>query len=233
MNYAARLHGKTEMPDDQDHGAALAQGTQKRRGYHSPARQRQAEETRQRMLAAARALLARHGYAGTTLEMIAEEAGVSPKTVVAVFGSKRGMLAEVLNPATLGGPYQEMLEQVRAESDSSRRVASVAKLTRHVYETLSPELDLLRGVGGVAPELADIAQTIEQRRWHHQARLIEFLRERGVLRADLSRATATDELWALTSFDLYRMLVLRRGWPPERYEAWLTRTLTGHLLSPH
>lgn len=221
------------MPDDdRSHDAAPTQTAPKRRGYHSPARQRQAEETRHRMLTAGRALLSRHGYAGTTLEMIAEEAGVSPKTVVAVFGSKRGMLAEVLNPAALGSPYQEMLEQLRAESDPSRRVALVAKLTRRVYDTLSPELDLLRGVSGVAPELADIAQTIEQRRWQHQERLIAFFEARGVLRADLSRATATDELWALTSFDLYRMLVLRRGWPPERYEAWLTRTLTGHLLSP-
>lgn len=209
-----------------------ASAAPERRAYHSPARQRQAEETRQRMLAAARKLLARHGYAGTTLEMLAEEADVSPKTVVAVFGSKRGILAEVLNPAAFGSPYRDMLAQLRAESDPYRRVAIVAKLTRHVYETLSPELDLLRGVGGVAPELADIAQTIEQRRWHYQERLIEFLQEREMLRADLSQATATDELWALTSFDLYRMLVLQRGWSPERYEVWLTRTLTGHLLAP-
>jgi AcrR family transcriptional regulator len=202
-----------------------------KRVYHSPTRQRQAEETRQRMLAAARALLMHQGYAGTTIEAIAAETGVSPKTVVAAFGSKVGILAEVLNPAGFGSPYQEMLAQLRAESDPYRRVAVVARLTRHVYETLSAELDLLRGVEGVAPELAEIAQTIERRRWHHQERLVEFLQERGVLRADLSHEAATDELWALTSFDLYRMLVLQRGWPPERYEAWLTHTLTVHLLT--
>jgi AcrR family transcriptional regulator len=185
------------------------------------------------MLAAARALLSQRGYAGTTLEAIADEAGVSSKTVVAAFGSKVGILAEVLNPAGFGSPYQEMLAQLRAEADPYRRVAVVAELTRHVYETLSAELDLLRGVEGVAPELGDIAQTIEQRRWHHQERLIDFLQKRGVLRAGLSHEAATDELWALTSFDLYRMLVLQRGWPPEHYEAWLTQTLSGQLLMPN
>lgn len=217
------------VDDDQNHDAVP--GGPARRGYHSPMRERQAEETRQRMLVAARTLLARRGYAGTTVEAIAAEVGVSPKTVLAAFGSKRGILAEVVNPEAFGSPYQEMLSELRAEPDPYQRVAFVAHLTRHVYDTLSTELDLLRGAGAVAPELAAIAQSIEQRRWSHQERLIAFLQKRGVLRAGLSPAEATDELWALTSFDLYRMLVLQRGWPTERYEAWLAETLTSQLLA--
>ena len=37
----------------------------------------------------------------TTLEAIAETAEVSPKTIAAVFGSKRALLAEVINPEAL------------------------------------------------------------------------------------------------------------------------------------
>src|SRR6266568_126596 len=54
-----------------------------KRPYHSRARQRQAEETRQRILAATRDLFASRGYAGTTLEAVAQIAEVSPKTVSA------------------------------------------------------------------------------------------------------------------------------------------------------
>src|SRR5487761_1391737 len=100
--------------------------TSGRRGYHSPGRQRQAEETRQRILAAGRALFARQGYAGTTLEAIAEQAGVSPKTVVAVFASKRGILVEALNPDAFESPHQEALASLRAEDDPRRRLALVA-----------------------------------------------------------------------------------------------------------
>jgi hypothetical protein len=40
-------------------------------------------------------------------------------------------------------------------------------------------------------------------------------------------------VWALTSFDLYRLLVRERGWTAERYEAWLTQALIQRLfLSP-
>jgi len=73
-----------------------------KRPYHSRARQRQAEETRRRILAATRELFASRGYAGTTLEAIAEVAEVSPKTVSAVFGSKRALLAELINPDAFG-----------------------------------------------------------------------------------------------------------------------------------
>jgi hypothetical protein len=41
--------------------------------FHSPTRQRQAEETRRRILDAVRALYREAGYAGTTLDVIAGE----------------------------------------------------------------------------------------------------------------------------------------------------------------
>lgn len=71
---------------------------EEKRPYHSQVRQRQAEETRRRILAAAGELFASRGYAATTLEAIAETALVSPKTIAAVFGSKRALLAEVITP---------------------------------------------------------------------------------------------------------------------------------------
>ena len=77
------------------------QSREGKRPYYSRARQRQAEETRRRILAATRELFESRGYVGTTLEAIAEVAEVSPKTVAAVFGSKRGILAEVVKAANL------------------------------------------------------------------------------------------------------------------------------------
>jgi AcrR family transcriptional regulator len=196
-------------------------------------RQRQADETKQRMLAAARALFTERGYAGTTIEAIAEAAGVSPKTVMAAFGSKRAMLAELVDPASPGSRFQEMLARLRAESDPARRIALVAELTCRVYEASVDDLELLRGASAVAPELAEIAAGVEDRRWHQQERLVTFLRTAGALRQGTSPEEATDQLWALGSFDLYRLLVVRRGWSPERYQAWLTATLTSLLLEGH
>ena len=203
-----------------------------KRPYHSRLRQRQAEETRQRILAAARELLTSRGYANTTLEMIAETAEVSPKTVSAVFGSKQGILADLVNPDAFDAPIQHLLDQLRTSQEPLQRVALVAVITRRVYESLVSQFELLRTASVVAPELADLARQIEMRRRQNESYLIASLHEQGLLRHDLPPEEATDVLWALSSFDLYRMLVIERHWPPERYETWLTNLLLQHLLQP-
>jgi AcrR family transcriptional regulator len=204
---------------------------EEKRPYHSRVRQRQAEETRQRILMATRSLFESQGYAATTLEVIAERALVSPKTVTAVFGSKRALLAEVINPEALSTHVRQLIEELRATEDLSRRLSLVAQITRQAYEPLANSLELLRTAGAVVPELADIARQIETRRRQNQARLIASLREQGALRPGLSLQEATDVLWALTSYDLYRMLVVEQRWEPERYETWLAQLLVQHLLA--
>jgi AcrR family transcriptional regulator len=208
-----------------------SQSSEGKRSYHSRARQRQAEETRRRILAATRELFASRGYAGTTMEAIAEIAEVSPKTISAVFGSKRAILAEVVSPNAFGPHVQHLLDELRATPEPSRRVSLVAQITRHAYEPLVLELELLRTAHAVAPELADLARDIEMRRRQNQGRLVAYLDEYRVLRQGLPLEEATDVLWALTSYDLYRMLVVERHWPPERYETWLANLLIEHLLA--
>ncbi len=207
-----------------------SQSNEGKRPYHSRVRQRQAEDTRQRILAAARSLFASRGYAATTLEAIAELADVSPKTLGAVFGSKRALLAEVINPEAFSTHVWQLIEEVRVTEDPSRRLVLVAQITRQAYEPLVNELELLRTAGAVAPELTDLAQQVETRRRQNQARLIASLHEQGVLRPGLSLEEAADIVWALTSYDLYRMLVVEQRWEPVRYETWLAQLLIQHLL---
>ena len=208
-----------------------SQPNEGKRPYHSQVRQRQAEETRRRILAAAGELFASRGYAVTTLEAVAEFAEVSSKTITAVFGSKRALLAEVINPEAFSTPVKLLIEELRATEDPSRRLSLVAQITRQAYEPLASSLELLRTAGAVAPELADLAQQVEARRRRNQARLIASLHEQGVLRSDLSFEEATDVLWALTSYDVYRMLVVEQSWEPERYETWLAQFLVEYLLA--
>ncbi|HJT58876.1 MAG TPA: helix-turn-helix domain-containing protein [Ktedonobacteraceae bacterium] len=203
-----------------------------KRPYHSRLRQRQAEETHARILAAARELLTSRGYANTTLQMIAEAAEVSPKTVSAVFGSKHGILAELVNPSAFEAPVQHLLDQLRTSEEPLQRVQLVVLITRQVYESLASQLELLRTAGVVAPELADLARQVELRRRYNQGHLIAYLKDQGMLLDGLSTEEATDRLWALTSYDFYRMLVIERRWSSERYETWLTDLLIQQLLQP-
>jgi AcrR family transcriptional regulator len=200
------------------------------RAYNSPARQRQAEQTRARILAAARELFRAAGYAATTMEAIASSAQVSAKTVEAAFGSKRGVLAALVDPLASAGPPAHLVDQIRAAADPGERLRLVAELTRHAYEASVPEFELLRSAAAIAPEVAAAAHQVESRRRANQARLVGYLSEQGVLRADLDAEQATDIIWALTSYDTYRALVTERDWTPERYQDWLAATLAASVL---
>ena len=203
-----------------------------RRPYHSPARRRQAEQTRQRILAAARELFRTLGYAATTMEAIASSAQVATKTVEAAFGSKRGLLAAVVDPLASAGPPRDLVERVRAATDPGERLRLVAELAQRAYQAAAPELELMRGAAAVTPEVAAAARQVDSRRHANQARLVAYLAEHGALREDLDPGQATDIVWALTSYDLYRALVTGRRWPEERYQDWLAGTLAACLLRP-
>src|SRR5260370_37856581 len=69
-----------------------------------PLRQRQALETRRAIAQAARSLFAERGYAATSIEVVAAEAGVAERTVYAIFGTKK---------AILGAICEEWLRQAR------------------------------------------------------------------------------------------------------------------------
>jgi AcrR family transcriptional regulator len=203
-----------------------------RRPYNSPARRRQAEQTRARILAAARDLFRSAGYAVTTLEAIASSAQVSAKTVEAAFGSKRGVLAALVDPLTSAGPPRELVDEIRAAQDPRHRLRLVAELTRRTYEASVPEFELMRGAAAVAPEIAAVATQVESRRRANQARLAGFLEQQGLLRDGLDTDEATDIIWALTGYDVYRALIGERRWPVDRYQTWLASTLAAALLAP-
>jgi|SRR5215469_2548567 len=212
--------------------AAPSSRNASRRPYHSPGRQQQAEQTRARILDAAREAFRAAGYAATTIDAIASGARVSAKTVEAVFGSKRAILSALVDPLASAGPPRDLVSRLRETGDPRLRLQLVAELTLRAYEAAAPELELLRGATAVAPEITAVAQHVEARRHANQGRLVEWLGEQGVLRRDLAPADATDIVWSLTSYDVYRGLVRERSWAARRYQTWLSDMLVSQLLEP-
>ena len=56
------------------------------------------------------------------------------------------------------------------------------------------------------------------------------LEEGRFLRTGLAAGEATDVVWALTSYDMYRALVGEQHWPAGRYQNWLADTMATCLL---
>ncbi len=204
----------------------------KKRSYKSLVRERQAGDTRRRIIEATRQLLQSEGYAGMTIEAIAHRAEVSAQSVYAIFRSKTGILVELLDQSTFGADYEETVRQALDASDPKVRLRFAARIARQIHEAQGTTFDLLRGAGVVAPELAKLEEQRERLRYERQEDMITFLRKDGSLRPELDHGTARDIFWTFTGRDVYRMLVRERGWSPQKYEDWLAATLMQSLLVP-
>lgn len=202
-----------------------------KRPYKSAVRQRQASDTRRRIIEAAGELLQREGYAGMTIEAIAQWAEVSAQSVYAIFKSKTGILIALVDQSMFGPDYEEVVQQALGASDPETRLRRAASVARQIRGAQSAAFDLLRGAGVVAPELAKLERQRERLRYEKEEGMIIFLRDAGRLRPGLNHKTVRDILWMLTGGDVYRMLVRERGWSPQKYQDWLADTLVLSLLS--
>jgi AcrR family transcriptional regulator len=73
-----------------------------KRPYYAPRRTAAAAQTREAILAAAKARFEAGGWVATTMAAVAADAGVSPKTIEASFGTKAKLLAAVVDYAIRG-----------------------------------------------------------------------------------------------------------------------------------
>ena len=203
-----------------------------KRPYKSLVRQRQAGDTRRRIVEATLQLLESEGYAGMTIEAIAQRAEVSAQSVYAIFKSKTGILTELLDQFTFGADYEEVVRQTLSAREPETRLRFAARIARQIHDAQSATFDLLRGAGVVAPELAKLEKQRECLRYERQENMIISLRDARRLRPELDHGTARDIFWMFTGRDVYRMLVRERRWSPQKYQDWLADSLVHSLLTP-
>src|SRR6202165_3834796 len=98
----------------------------KERPYRSLVRQRQADDTRRRIVEATRKLLQSEGYAGMTIEAIAQRAEVSAQSVYAIFKSKTGILLALLDQSTFGADYDDAVRRAMTATDPETRLRLAA-----------------------------------------------------------------------------------------------------------
>ena len=215
----------------------MAADVNPRRRYHSPLRVEQAEQTRRRILGAARLLFAERGYAGTTVAAVAHAAEVSPDTVYVSLGGKRGLLEGVLDLAISGADDPSSLSERRLREempelgDARHRLHRWVEYSCRVLARTSPIHAIIRGAADGDPFAAELRSRLLQRRLDGQTAIVgEFFA--GALRPGLALEDAGERFCALSSPELHHLLVVELGWPAERHEAWLTRLLETELLGP-
>ncbi|HYP07841.1 MAG TPA: helix-turn-helix domain-containing protein [Bryobacteraceae bacterium] len=200
------------------------------RPYVSHVRQRAAENTRSRVLKAAKALFVRHGIDRVTIAQIADKAGVGGSTVYALYKSKEGILRELMKSALFGERFRRARAKLDGVSDPVMLIALTADVARAIYEGESSELALMRGTSAFSPALRKLEQEFETMRFDMQKDRIDLLFAQSKQRKGLPVDEARRILWMYTSREIYRMLVHDGGWTPDRYQQWLSETLIAALV---
>lgn len=209
-----------------------------RRRYESPLRQGQALNTRTAVIRAGWRLFAERGYAATSIEEIARAAGVSRATVFTSVGGKPLLLKVAFDVAIVGDdaptslPDRPESRAIRAEPDPRVYLSRYAGLVAEMGARLAPIAEAVRGAAGADGDARELWNLhLAQRRAGAANVVSDLLNKGGRLRAGLDPEGAADIVWVLIDPGLYGHLVLRQGWTPPRFRAWLGETMERQLLA--
>lgn len=201
-------------------------------------RQRRGAVTRRRIAEAAAALFVERGYAGTSMQDVADAAGVHVQTVYLAFGTKGAVLAEAATVVVAGDEDAETPPSERrwavelmAEPDPA---AQLALYVRHIVDVAvryGPLLAVIRGAALSEPEVVAFLRSAEAGRYEGPSVILAAVAARGGLRPGLAARRAADIVYAVAAPDTYRALHADRGWSRKAVEAWMTDTLCRELLA--
>lgn len=188
-------------------------------------------KTQESILRAAWELLEEEGAAAVRLQDVGTRAGVSRQAVYLHFGSRAGLLVELVN-------------WIDDQERFPERAARLVRETGTAVETLDAYLDLwthyvprIRHVARAllaeraTDEAADAAwrDRMDALHWGLE-RVVERLDEEGVLAEPWTRKEAADWLWALVSIQVFEALT-ERGWSHRRWADRLGRVVHSTLVA--
>lgn len=204
------------------------------RSYDGSGRRAQAATNRRAVVAAASALFLRDGYGRTPIAAIAKEAGVSPETIYATFGTKAELLHRVWD-VTVGGDDDEVVlherpeaQAIFAEPDLATRFRRQAQFSAATAERIGPFLLMVQSASGAEPAAADMLDEMGRQRLEGLTYVAKLAAATGQLA--VSEEECRDVLWTTTDGMLWHRLVRERGWSQDRFAAWLGEVWVSALV---
>lgn len=207
--------------------------------------------TRRRMLRAAYDLFCKRGYAGTTMELIAAQAGVAVQTLYFTFHTKSAILEETLGAAILGfddwdprvqaamenqdppnafatfHPWFDVFERAR----TARRALQVfLDAAMDIFERAAPLALVQSAAAASDPQVKASWELAERRRVEVYTLVVESLAKRGKLRRGANVRRTRDVMLTLLSAESFVQLTERSGWSLRAYRKWLLEVLEWQMF---
>ena len=207
-----------------------------KREYRSVRRQEQARQTRLRIIMAARMVFIERGYTGTSIDAIAQEAGVAVETAYAIFKNKRSILSALVDVSVVGDDLpvplldRPNIQATRQETDQRRLIHTFAADIGIIMGRMAPVFALLRSAAQTEPEIATMLDKLLKDRMHGMAYFVEQLARIGRLRDGLEAKQAAETVWAVSSAEVFQLFTTDLLWTNEQFINWLEDSLIQLLL---
>jgi AcrR family transcriptional regulator len=201
-----------------------------KRRYDNQSRAEEAQARRRRIVAEAHRQFLANGYAATSIEGVATAAGVSVQTIYAVFVSKPGLLARVIDVA-IGGDDEDVMvrdrpefQAILAKPDRHALLRAAVAHGRSIHERSGPLLHLLDTVSGSDPALAELAADHRRQAREESTFLIDQF-PAAWFRPEITREERIAAVFLLGYHQTWWTLTQELGWSARRYDALLVKLL--------
>jgi AcrR family transcriptional regulator len=206
--------------------------------YSSAVRASQARETRRQIIAAAGDLFVERGYAATTIDAVAERAGVGRKTVFTAVGGKGALLKLAWDWAIVGDDEPSAMSErpavqaILAETDPHRLIRMWVDMQLDVGSRAAPIGMVVLAAADVDAEARALSDMIREETLAGATAFVTHLAGAGGLRSDVSVERAAQACWALVNSLMLHLLASTRGWSVQEYGDWLVQLASTTLLEP-
>ena len=208
------------------------------RAYRSPIRAESRRRTVRRCVEAAADLFLAQGYAATTIDAVADRAGVARRTVFTAVGGKVELLKLAYDWSLVGDDAPVSMAErpeilaIAAERSPHRAVELWAEHVTTVASRSTPLLLVLIAAADTDPEAASLHRTAAADARRGSAMFVQHLMRIGTLREGLDLDRATDLVWGLLHPGVYDRMVRRGSWTDAHFTEWLTSAFLAGLLGP-
>jgi len=185
------------------------------------------------MLDAAYQLFCEQGYRATTMDAIAEKAGVAVQTLYFTFHTKDELLQQVHDRTVLGDEglppqLQPWYRAAMAEPDLATALRTIVEGTQTIFARVAPMLPVFHTVA--SEPAGAVWQRAEQLRIDGYDTLLRALEAKQPLRKGLRHADARDVLFVVLGPETYRAFVQQRHWSVARWVRWTVSVLAHDLF---
>lgn len=196
-----------------------------------PTREERAAQTRRRMMAAACQLFSERGYAATTMDAVAKEAGVAVQTTYFTFRTKAALLQAAFEYAVLGPdetpPHlSAWFAEVRSAPDAETAVRTFVDGNFAILRRAAP----LVWVVSADKDARATFEHNEKLRREGFRDIVETLATKHPLRDGLSTARAVDVLLVLAGPHQFQVFVGEYGWDLQEYRDWVVAVVLRELF---